>query len=166
MIRGLKAACLELFLITYAKLTGYYKHIDKLPIYNWFKLVDGEYNYLFKRRIKNHPRFFKRLYMELFFQLEKVDMTYFEEIHKLYYLRSLYVTTKKPQYLNQANFLEASMQKRKSSKPLKLNDILSYIEDTLKSVGQIDVHKMSTSYFFHLYYRAIDKNKPSRHGNN
>ena len=157
----------EMFLLGYAKLFGYFNHIDNLPIYNWFKLYEGDYTYLYKRRISQTPHLFKDVYANLFFQLEKVDMRHFEDVHKLAYLRSLYATTKRPQFLNQANSLESTLKKKdKKSKPLKLNDMLNYIEETFSNVGQIDPKKTSTSRFFSLYHRAIDKNKKeSKHLN-
>lgn len=158
-ISGLKAAFRELFLIIYAKVFGYYKNIDKLPIYNWNKLANGDYSYIYKRRIKGTPRFFKRLHLELFYQFEKVEMSGFDDILKLAYLRSLYVTTGQSRFLNKANFLEAKINSKPEGKPPKLNDMLNVIEETFKSIGQIDIYKMSTSRFYSLYYRAIEKIK-------
>jgi len=153
-------------LIIYAKLFGYYKSIDTIPIYNWFEVTKGNYVYLYKRRINIHPEYFKLIYNDLFFQLEHIDTSYFEKIHKIAYLRALYVLTKKPQHLNNSNFLMAELNNKKEviNKPAKLNELVNYIEETFKNIGSIDVHKMSTSRFFSLYYRAIDKNKSN--GNN
>lgn len=157
----------ELFYLLYAKIFGYYKSIDYLPIYNWFKLIEGDYSYLYMRRIKNYPYSFADLYGEMFFQLEKVDITRFEKMHKVAYLRSLYATTKRIQYYNSANFLEAEIlaekKKGKAQKGSSLNDMLNFIEQVLSMLGQIKVHDMSTSRFFSLYNLAVDKNR--KHGN-
>jgi len=162
MIYAFKIFIREMSLIIYAKIFGYYKSIDVIPIYNWFKLTEGEFAYLYKRRINMHPEYFKLVYNDMFFQLERIDTNYFEKIHKVAYLRAWYVLTKKPQYLNSSNFLMAEINKAKEvkRKPIKLNELVTYIEETFKNVGTIDVHKMSASRFFSLYYRAIDKNKP------
>jgi hypothetical protein len=160
-LRGMKAALREIFLITYAKVIGYYKHIDYLPIYNWDKLSNGEFNYLYKFRIKATPRFFKRWYVELFYQFEKIEMSGFEDMLKLAYLKSLYVTTKQAKYLNMARSLEKRIKSKPKTKPQKLNDMVNFVEETFSSIGSINVHKMSTSRFYSLYYRAIKKIKDS-----
>ena len=151
----------EMYLLGYAKLFGYYNHIDILPIYNWFKLLEGDYTYLYKKRIAQTPHLFQDLYRMLFFQMEKVEMGYFENVHRLAYLKSLYVTTKKPQFLNQARSLEHRMKeqnKKGGSKP-KLNDMLNYIEKTFSKEGTLDPKKISTSRFYSLYHMAIEKNR-------
>lgn len=170
---GLKGVFREIFLILYAKIFGYYKSVDKLPIYNWIQSLKGDYKYLYKRRIKSTPRFFERWHMQLFFQLEKVDMGYFNDLLKLKYLQSLYVTTKNIKYYNMANFHKAAMDDKKKkrnqlkSKSESLNDMVTLIEETMQGIGQIDVYKISTSRFYSLYYRAIEKRKEiNRHGNN
>jgi len=151
----------EMSLLGYAKLFGYYNHIDILPIYNWFKLLEGDYTYLYKRRIVQTPHLFQDLYGILFFQMEKIEMGYFENIHKLAYLKSLYATTKKPQYLNQARSLEHRIKtaQKKDNKNPRLNDMLNYIEETFSNVGQLDPMKTSTSRFYSIYNRAVEKNK-------
>ena len=151
----------EMSLFFYAWLFGYYKHIDTLPIYNWFKLLDGDYTYLYKKRIAQTPYLFQDLYGQLFFQMEKVEMGYFENVHKLAYLKSLYVTTKNPQFLNQARSLEHRMieENKNDNKKPKLNDMLNYIEETFSNIGQVNPMTTSTSRFYALYNRAIDKNR-------
>lgn len=156
--RGLKGAFKEILLVTYAKIFGYYKSVHKLPIHNWDEALKGDYSYLYKRRIKNTPRFFERLQMHLFFQLEKVNMDYFNDILKLKYLQSLHITTKNAKYLNQANSLKAAMKKKK--KPVKtetLNGMVTIIEEMFNDIGKINIFKISTSRFYSLYYRAIEK---------
>lgn len=160
----LKRMAKEIFLITYAKMFGYYKNIDILPVYNWFKLMEGQYKYLYKKQIKQTPKFFVRLYSELFFQFDVVEMRSFDDILKLAYLFSLYETTENPKFLNQANSLKYQMTNRKKTEPMKLNEMINRIEEQFDSIGKIDVHKMSTSRFFSLYYKAINKMK--KHGVN
>ncbi len=160
-LRALKAGFKEFSLITYAKIAGYYKHIDYLPIYNWDKLSNGEFNYLYKFKIKPTPRFFKRWYVELFYQFEKIEMSGFEDMLKLAYLKSLYVTTKQAKYLNMARSLEKRIKDKPKSKPQKLNDMVNFIEESGVIRYEINVHKMSTSRFYSLYYRAIKKTKDS-----
>jgi hypothetical protein len=148
----------EMALYFYARLFGYYKHLDTLPAYNWFKIMDGDYTYLYKRRINKTPEVFKDFASELFWQMEKVEMGYFDDTLKLAYLKSLWVTTKRPQFLNQARSLEHKIKQSnsKESKPQNLNDMLNYIEETFNQVGQIDPKKISTSRFYALFNRAIE----------
>ena len=151
----------EMALYFYARLFGYYKHLDVLPVYNWFKIMGGDYTYLYKRRIKKVPEIFKEFASELFWQMEKVEMGYFDDVLKLAYLKSLWVTEKKPQFLNQARALEYRINEsnKKKSEPAKLNDMLNFIEETFHQEGQIDPKKISTSRFYSLYNRAIEKIK-------
>ena len=166
MIFAFKIFISELWLIFYANWRGYYKHIDKLPVYNWFKLSEGDYSYLYKKkRLKRCPEFFRALHMELWFQMEQIDPSYIRKLHKHAYLKSLYATTKNPRWINSANFLKAELESEKKvmQELPKLNDMLNIIEETFNNIGQIDVYKMSTSRFFSLLNKAIDKNK--KHGN-
>lgn len=156
---GLKAALSEVFLITYAKVFGYFKHIDKLSIYNWDKAAKGDFTYLYKHRIKSVPRFFKRWFMELFYQLKKVKMDGFVDTLNLAYLKSIYVTSGNPLYLNKARSLEAKIANEEKVEAHDLDDMINLIEETFKSIGSIDVHKMSTMRFYSLYHRAIEKMK-------
>jgi len=156
---GLKAAFSEIFLITYAKTFGYYKHIDMLPIYNWDKAAKGDFTYLYKHRIKRTPRFFKRWFLELFYQLKKVKMDGFVDTLNLEYLESIYVTSGNPLYLNKARSLRAKMEKEEKVEAQELDDMINLIEETFRSIGTIDVHKMSTMRFYSLYHRAIEKYK-------
>lgn len=145
-----------------AKRIGYYTHIDFLPVYNWFKILNGKYEYLYKKQgKKEYPEFFKNIPLEMLFQFEKLDMTYFEQIQKLAYLKALYVTSKKPDFLNKARALQKQLEndKKLNTKQPSLNEMLNYIEETNKNIGSIDVHKISTQRFFSLYNRAIEKNK-------
>lgn len=163
MILFFKAFFRELKLMLYARKVGYYTHIDFLPIYNWFEILKGNYEFLYKKQGKKEcPDFFKELPLEMFFQFEKVEMHYFEQVQKLEYLRALYALTKKPDYLNQSRSLAKQLENESkiNQKTPSLNEILNYIEETFKNIGAIDIHKMSTSRFFALYHRAIEKNKP------
>jgi hypothetical protein len=151
----------EMALYIYARLFGYYKHLDVLPAYNWFKILEGDYSYLYKRRIKKVPEVFKSFAAELFWQMEKVEMGYFDDMLKLAYLKSLWMTEKRPQFLNQARSLQHRIVQSgsKESKPARLNDMLNYIEETFSQEGQIDPKKISTSRFYSLYNRAVEKNE-------
>ena len=157
MIFAFKIFVRELLLMAYAKVFGYYKRLDKLPVFNWFEILQGRYQYIYKKPIKHSPAIFGKVYMDLFYQFEKVDMTYFKDIHKLAYLRSLHATTKQSRFLNQANFLEAKIKKEKKGELPKLNDMINLIEEETNSIGSIDKYKMDTARFYSLYHRTVEK---------
>lgn len=146
--------------IRYAKRKGYYKHIDYLPIYNWFKLSEN-LGYLHKKYNKEYPIFFKRIYEAMFYQFETIDNSKLRQFAELKYLKSLYATTKNVRYLNIHNTKEAAFiaKQKKEMKKQSLNDLVTFVEEHNKAIGSIDVFKMSTSRFFNLYNRTIEKVK-------
>jgi len=164
MIYFFKILFNQLRLSFIAKRIGYYTHIDYLPIYNWFQILKGNYEYLYiKKHINTYPEFFKQIPLEMLFQFEKLDMEYFEDILKLEYLKALYMYYKKPEYLNKfrSHEYKLNIKKETNTKQPTLNEMIVYIEEAFKNIGSIDVHKMSTSTFFAYYNRAIEKNKPN-----
>jgi len=168
MIYFLRAFFRELKLMYLAKKKGYYTHIDFLPVWNWFEISKGNLEYLYKKDpVKFYPEYFKKIPLEMLFQFEYLDTTYFQKMQQLAYLRALYATTKRFDYLNKANSLEHEIKKESSieNKKATLNEMCVFIEEAFKNIGAIDVQKMSTSKFFALYYRAIEKNKKGN-GNN
>jgi len=167
-----KAMFREFKLITHAKVFGYHKSIDTLPVYNWFKCEENELNYICKRRIKGYPKFFKRVFREMHFEFDNMDNSGIRDIAKLAYLDSLVSTAKTPaqkaKFTNMRNFKEAELRTKAKTKHKrrKLNDLINIIEETNKQIGAIDVHKMTTSRFFSLLNRSIDKTKVKQHVNN
>ena len=160
----------ELIKIYHAKILGYYTSIDKIPIYNWDKVVGGEYKYLFKKRIGKVPSYFNQIVETMFYQLELVNMDSINERLNIAYVRSLYVTTKNKKYFNQANFMQAALDKKleKNHKKSTLNEQINFIETTFNSLGAIDKHKMDAQSFYSKLNLAIKRNEElaSRHGNN
>lgn len=158
-----KVLIAELKAIVKAKRIGYYTSIDDIPIYNWNKIENGEYKYLFKSSAKRDflkvPEFFPSIISEMFYQFEKVNMTMIEKRHTLAYLRSLFVTTGRVDFLNKSRHLEAEIKRleKESSKVKKstLNERINLIESTFHSIGNIDVKKMSASRFYSLLHLAI-----------
>jgi hypothetical protein len=148
----------------YAKVFGCYKRLDKIPIFNWFEVLEGRYEYIYKRPIKRYPAIFGEYYLGMFYQMDKIDAEYFRKIHKLAYLRSLYATTSQIRFFNQANFLEAEIKKMVENvgKGQTLNEMLNIIEEAYNSLGTIDKHKMDAARFYSLYYKACDKLTPKK----
>lgn len=162
MIYFFKIFFKELLLSLRARRIGYYTHIDFLPVYNWFQIMDGKFEFIYKKqKTIKYPEFFKNIPLQMLFQFEKLDTEYFEKQHKLAYVKALYVTTKRIDFLNKYRTLKKEFENDNKFKTEKvgLNYMLNVIEEGNKAIGQIDVHKMSTSRFFSLYYRTIEKNK-------
>jgi hypothetical protein len=153
----------ELKILLKAKKIGYYTSIEDIPIFNWDKIENGKYKYLFKSSIKRDylqvPKFFSNIISEMFYQFEKVNMTMIEKRHKLAYLTNLYVTTKRVDFLNKSRHLKAEIDRleKEQSKQNRstLNEKVNLIETTFSSIGSIDVKKMSASRFYSLLYLAI-----------
>lgn len=158
----LKVFTREFSLARYAKTVGFYTNLDIIPIYNFYQLFDGKLEYLYKKkRIKKYPEYFKTVFVELFYQMEKVDMYMIEKQHKLQYLYSLYLTTKRSDFLNKARSLAHEIKKEKEHEKVNesLNESVNFIEMNNNSIGAIDVHKIAASRFYSLYYATIEKLK-------
>ena len=154
-----KQSLLEIKKQRQAKKYGYYTNINELPIFNWFQLDKGNFEYLHKnKKIKTYPIFFKRIYESMMYQFENLDNTNLRKIAELAYLKSLHQTTKEVRFLNLHNTKEAELKKKiKIKKDYKINEIITFIEEVFENIGTIDVYKMSTARFFSLYNRAIKK---------
>lgn len=160
MILFIKTFLRELLITLFAKISGYYISIDDISAYNWHHVEQGELQYLYKRLIfKKVPSIFKDVVKEMFFQFEKIDPTYFRRIHKLAYLKSLYLTSKNIRYLNDANTLEYNILNDDPKKKVKhtLNEKINFMEAIFNSPGQINPKKLSASRFYSLLDLAIQK---------
>lgn len=160
MILFLKIFFKELFISLFAKISGYYNSIDDISAYNWHFVEQGELQYLYKRiKIKKTPAIFKEVVKEMFYQFEKIDPTYFRKLHKLAYLKSLYLTTQNIRYLNDANTLEYNILHDEPKKKAKhtLNEKINFIETVFNSIGQINPKKLSASRFYSMLDLAIQK---------
>lgn len=142
-----------------AEILGYYNTIEEIPIYNWAKIEEGKYEYLFKGKKGKVPEFFPKIITDMFFQFETINMEMIEKKHRLAYLKNLYLTTKRVDYLMKYRHLEAQIKQQESKKQNKstLNEKINFIETVFSSIGSIDVHQMSASRFYSLYNAAIKK---------
>ena len=161
----LKVLFSEIGITIYSKIVGYHTSIDIISAYRWHKIEEGELKYLYKRgMIEKIPKIFNLIFRDMFYQFEKIDPLYFRKMHKLAYLRSMYVTTKNIRFLNDANTLSNSIEKKNTKKiSHTLNEKVNFIESTFNSIGSIDVHKISASRFYALLDMAIKK---AENGNN
>ena len=147
----------------------YYTHIEDLPVYNFFKIKSGKYEYLWKYekdRDKPYPKgLFLSILQEMYFQFPKLDNTYLRNLADLADYESKWIRTKNFRWKNEMNTLKKKIEDTKSTE-LNLDDFTDYIEHTFKNpVGSLDVYKVSTSKAFNNYYKAIEKNKIT-HANN
>jgi hypothetical protein len=142
-----------------AKKLGYYTSIADIPMYNWDKIEQGEFKYLFKKGSGVIPEYFPSIIQDMFFQFEKINIDSIEKKHKLAYLKNLYVTTKRTDFLNKHNHLKAEIEKeeKREIKKTTLNEKVNYIESVFNSIGNIDVKKMSAGRFYSLLDLAIKK---------
>jgi len=116
MIKAVFNAYLEMRLINKTeKQKKYYKSIEDLPIYNFFKLKKGEYQYLWKSEKdynKKYPKtLFSQVFFEMYFQFPKLDNTYLRDMSTLEDYRSKYVRTGLSRWKNEFNTLEAKIKK-------------------------------------------------------
>ena len=148
---------------------GYYTSIEDIPIFNWDKIEGGKYEFLFKDKQGEIPEFFQNIISDMFFQFEKINMGMIEKRHKLAYLRNLYATTNRVDFLNKARHLESEIQ-IEENQPIKkstLNEKVNYIESVFNSIGSIKVKEMSASRFYSLLNLAMaEVEKRNRHGVN
>lgn len=171
MIYFFKVFFKELFLNIYAKMLGYYTSVDKIPIYNWDKIENGHYEYLYKHKIGHVPEYFKKVISDMFFQFETVNSDLIQKRLDLAYLRSLYVTSKRIDFYNKARFLAAEIERmtEKEVKKSTLNEKINFVETTFNSIGSIDKHKVDAQRFYsmlNLAIKKIDNIRAKSHGNN
>lgn len=147
----------------------YYTHIDDMPVYNFAKIMKGEYNYLWisenNRRNKYPKTLFQAVFGEMYFQFKYLDNTNLRNKATIAEYKYKFAATNNFRWKNQANTLIAKLEKEVVS-DFDLNNFTDYIEQTFKQpIGSIDVNKISTSKAFNNYHRAIEINKKRKHAN-
>lgn len=141
----------------------YYIHIEDIPVYNFFKVKNGKFEYLWKYEIdrdKKYPKgLFLAVFQEMYFQFPKLDNTYLRDLADLADYESKWVRTKQSRWKNEMNTLKKKIENTKPN-DINLDDFTDYIEHTFQNpVGSINVHLVSASKAFSNFYKAIDKNK-------
>jgi len=152
------------------KAKNYYTNIDELPIYNFFKVSKGNYEYLYKDS-KDYDKpyqkeLFQYIFTNMYFQFRKLDNTYLRNKAQLEIYWSKWIIEKNYRWKNEFNTLKNKIETEVKSE-LNIDDFTDYIERTFNQpVGSIDVHKVSTSKAFNNYNRAKEHNKKSKHADN
>ena len=143
----------------------YYTHISELPLYNFFKIKDGYFEYLWVNE-KDYDRpyskyLFMAIFQEMWYQFPNLDNRYLRDKATLTDYESKYIRTSSSRWKNEYNTLKAKLEKEEENKQnLILDDFTDYIEHTFKyTIGSIDVKKISTLKAFNNYYKAIKQNK-------
>jgi len=152
-----------------AKKKNYYEHIDEVPVYNFFKIANGKYQYLYKDKKdydSDYPKeLFRIVFTNMYFQFRKLDNTYLRDKAKLEIYWSRWISGGEYRWKNEFNTL-ANKIETEVKKELNLDDFTDFIERTFNnSVGSLDVYKVSTSKAFNNYHRAVEINK-TRDANN
>lgn len=144
---------------------GYYEHIDKLPLRNFFKIKKGEYKYLW---IKDDDKpFNKYLFMGVFqqmhFQFNHLDNEYLRAKLLAAEYESKYVRSvnqqDKVRWINNWKTQQKIVDNWKVS-DIEIDDFTDYIERAYGlAPGVIDIDKISTSKGFNNFHKAIEINK-------
>lgn len=159
LFKGLYQRIIE---VVIKRLPIYYKHIDSLPVYNWFKISKGELQYLYKYNIKYIPNFFPELVLKMVFQFERLDLTLLRKKAEYQVLLSMAVRQQNKSLKFNADIMKKeidNIEMKLSQNDVSLDGFLDYIELTFNNIGSLDPKKISTSRAFSLYHKAVERNK-------
>jgi hypothetical protein len=131
--------------------------------------MEGNLKKLYKINFINYiPLKFVKIIENMYFQLDKIDMSIIQKEAELAILYSLAARTNNKVMKFNADSLSLELENKKKemgkNKSAKLNDFLNYIEISL-NYGSIDPEKMKASRAFSLYNLALEKNN-SKDGRN
>ena len=135
----------------------HYNRLDELPIYNYFRCLDGEYSYLFKKNTtKKAPEKFKEIFESMYFQFEKLELSVLRKRAKIIEIEADVLSGKKQKhFLNKVTQLQSEIAfSMNNGKSLTLNDMLKTIRYTSKV--DFDPKTTSTSLAFSYYHDAIE----------
>jgi len=143
----------------------YYNEINTIPFFNWWKCSEGDLRYLWKDFDNYVPFFFKRIFDEMYFQLDYIDLSDLRKIAEANYYQNKYLVTKDIKYKRKADtkYAEIMAFKQANQVETKMNDLIKFVQTTLQLTWQIDATKISAGYFMSLYN---DANKRLDYGNN
>ena len=135
----------------------YYNDINVIPLYNWWKCSEGDYRYLWKRHRNYVPFYFKRIFDDMYFQLDYIDLTELRKITEANYYQNKYLATKDIKFKRKADTKFAELQQLKKTERSKqrLNDLVKFVQNALQLNWQIDTTKISAGYFMSLYNDAL-----------
>lgn len=144
---------------------NYYTDLNEIPLLNWWKCREGDLTYLWKERQKYVPFFFKRFFDDMAYQMDWIDLDELRRLVQANYFMNKYLVTEDIKWKRKADtkFAEYKMMSNEEKQEQKLNDLIKFVQLTLKLSFQIDPLTIKAGYFLSLYHEAI---KISRDGNN
>lgn len=125
---------------------------------NWFDAMNGNLEALNKYNLKFVPLFFGKVYLNMLFQMEYLDLSLLKKKADFIVLNSMASRTGNKGIRFKADTLKKEIEnKGKESiedKQITLNDFIDFIEITLDSIGVIDPTKISASRGYSLFNKA------------
>jgi len=150
----------ELIFIWYVKkFRKYYTHINELPLYNFAKIINGDFSYLYEKRHKRVPKvFFQNIFRNMSYQFKQLDNTYLRMQADAADYYAKYIRTGNIRWKNEYNTILNKLNKFQKSN-FDLDEFLDYIERTFNHApGSIDPKKISTSRAFSNFQKAKEFN--------
>lgn len=142
----------------------YYTDLNKISVFKWFSVIEGNKNELFKFKIFNHiPYKFDEIILDMMFQSENLNLNPIQKRADLAILQSLAARTENKSMKFQADVLakeiENEEKNNQNAKTMTLNEFIDYIEITFNQINSIDIHKTSAGRCFSLFNKAVERNK-------
>ena len=166
LFERIKVILYVLISIAYKKLPLYYKNADRLPCWNYFEIVNsGNLKHLNRFGISFVPYFFSELYFDIVFSLPTANIDLINNYADLAIMRSIAARTKDKSLLFDADILENSLNnqiKKSENSNIKMNEIIDFIEISLKQIGSINPFKNSISRVLSLYKQAKKINEKNK----
>lgn len=150
---------IDLFILS---LPIYYTRMDKISIARWYDIINGDLISLYKIELfKRIPYLFLKIVENMWFQLDRVDMTMINKEAEIaiLYSQAARLKNKSKKFLADEMNRKLDIKKSELAKKnkQKLNDFLNYIELTLDKT--VDPEKTSASRAYSLWFLAVEKNK-------
>jgi len=157
----------ELFFTWFVKkYVKHYTHIEELPLWNFYRITQGNLAYLYKNMHKRIPKvYFNEVFQNMHYQFKQLDNEYLRAVAMVSVYECHIVTAKTEQEKNAWKNKHAILKNKLHNWPKNIFDLdkfTDYIEQTFKlTPGSIDVKKISTSKAFSNYQKAIEMNQQS-----
>lgn len=144
----------------------YYKDLNEIPLFNWWKCSKGEYEYMWKEKQKWVPIFFPKVFNQMYYQLDYIDLDELRKLVKANLYDNRYLSTKNIKWKRKADTVRAEVELLMSNVTggTKLNDMIKFVQRALNLSFYLDSTKISAGYFFNLYAEA--KKIAETNGNN
>lgn len=137
----------------------YYKDVNEIPLLNWWNCSKGDLRYLWRNFRQGIPLFFHHIFNEMYYQLEFIDLSELRKSIEANIFENKYLATKDIKYKRKADTRKAEIESfaKMDKTETKLNNLIKFVQMTLKLSFQIDARTISAGYFFSLYHEATNK---------